>query len=58
VRRSNFHARVAEIRQKLAPGMPIELWCQDKMRRPEEQTHLSLGQADLGYRVAGSCINC
>src|SRR6266508_2962103 len=28
----NFPARVAEIRQKLAPGTPIEVWCQDEMR--------------------------
>ena len=28
----NFSARVAEIRAKLAPGTPIEVWCQDEMR--------------------------
>ena len=28
----NFPSRVAEIRAKLAPGTPIEVWCQDEMR--------------------------
>jgi transposase len=28
----NFPARVAEVRAKLAPGTPIEVWCQDEMR--------------------------
>ena len=28
----NFPARVAEVRAKLAPGIPIEVWCQDEMR--------------------------
>jgi hypothetical protein len=31
-RSKNFPARVAEVRQKLAPGTPIEVWCQDEMR--------------------------
>src|SRR6516162_3967722 len=28
----NFPSRVAQIRAKLAPGTPIEVWCQDEMR--------------------------
>ena len=28
----NFPARVAEVHAKLAPGTPIEVWCQDEMR--------------------------
>src|SRR6202162_6132667 len=28
----NFPTRVAEVRSKLAPGTPIEVWCQDEMR--------------------------
>src|SRR3974377_8602 len=28
----NFRTRVAEVRGKLAPGIPIEVWCQDEMR--------------------------
>jgi hypothetical protein len=28
----NFSARVAEIRQELAPGTPVEVWFQDEMR--------------------------
>jgi hypothetical protein len=27
-----FPARVAEVQAKLAPGTPIEVWCQDEMR--------------------------
>jgi hypothetical protein len=38
----NFAARVAEVRAKLAPGTPIEVWCQHEMR-VGEQTHLSVG---------------
>ena len=30
--KKNFPARVAEVRAKLAPGTPIEVWCQDEMR--------------------------
>ena len=29
---TNCSARVAEIRQTLAPGTPIEIWFQDEMR--------------------------
>ena len=40
----NFPARVADVRTKLAPGTPIEVWCQDEMR---------VGQKDkLTYRWA------
>jgi hypothetical protein len=28
----NFAARVAEIREDLAPGTPVEVWFQDEMR--------------------------
>src|SRR5215470_5958713 len=28
----NFAARVAEVRAKLAPGTPVEVWSQDEMR--------------------------
>jgi hypothetical protein len=30
--KKNFPARVADVRAKLAPGTPIEVWCQDEMR--------------------------
>src|SRR5919197_4796188 len=31
-RSKSFPARAAEVRAKLAPGTPIEVWCQDEMR--------------------------
>ena len=30
--KKTFPPRVAEVRAKLAPGTPIEVWCQDEMR--------------------------
>ena len=30
-------ARVADVRTKLAPGTPIEVWCQDDAGRPEDK---------------------
>lgn len=32
---------------ELAPGTPIEVWCQDEMRVGQKKTHLSLGQERL-----------
>jgi hypothetical protein len=31
-RQKKFPVRVAELRAKLAPGTPIEVWCQNEMR--------------------------
>jgi hypothetical protein len=58
----NFPARVAEVRAKLAPGTPIEVWCQDEMRvgvcllrvHSLRRRRCSDGAADTGWNLVQS----
>jgi hypothetical protein len=45
---------VAEVRAQLAPGTPIEVWCQDEMRVGQKNKLTYTGKLHVRIRAGGA----